>query len=249
MIRVEHAGSVSRLTLDRPDARNALTPEMLDALARAASEMPHETRAVILRAEGPVFCSGFDLNLCRDDPQGSTLAKLLDGLSTAVTALRAQPCPVVAVVQGAAVAGGCALLGGADIVICAADARFGYPVTRLGISPAVSAPTLAAAVSGGSMRAMLLDPGLIDAPHARRLGLVSEILPDAASAEARARTLGETLAAKGPGAIVATRRLLQELSGPTPRDSRAALDRSLGLVGGHEERDLLPKAWAPRPGR
>src|SRR5690606_31084299 len=90
-------------------------------------------RALLLRGEGPVFCAGFDLDACRHDPLA--MRALLTGLSATILALRTCPCPVVIAAQGAAIAGGCALLGGADFVVTDAQARFGYPVTLLGISP------------------------------------------------------------------------------------------------------------------
>lgn len=247
MIRAEMRANVGLISLARPDARNALTPSMLSDLAVAATDLGARCGAILLTGDGAAFCAGFDLNLCRDDPSGDTLRSLLQGLSDAIRALRSQPAPVVACVQGAAVAGGCALLGGADIVIASSEAKFGYPVTRLGISPSVSAPFLLATVEPGSTRALQLDPGLFRADDARRLGLVGELHPDPAAALARAGRIAEELAAKPREALAATRRLLQQLTGPTDTLATTGLDRSLGLVGGTEERNLLPKAWAARP--
>lgn len=247
MIRSELRDNVGLITLARPDARNALTPSMLNDLAAAAADLGDRCGAILLSGEGPAFCAGFDLNLCRDDSSADTLRSLLKGLSDAIRALRAQPAPVVACVQGAAVAGGCALLGGADIVIASSESKFGYPVTKLGISPSVSSPFLIATVHPGSTRALQLDPGLFRADEALRLGLVGELQPDPAAAIARAGRIAEELAAKPQEAIAATRRLLQQLTGPTDALATNGLDRSLGLVGGTEERNLLPKAWAARP--
>lgn len=246
MIRSELRANVGHLTLARPEARNALTPSMLSDLAAAATDLGARCGTILLRGDGPAFCAGFDLNLCRDDPQGATLRSLLQGLSDAIRALRAQPAPVVACVQGAAVAGGCALLGGADIVIASSEAKFGYPVTKLGISPSVSSPFLLATVEPGSTRALQLDPGLFRADDALRLGLIGELHPDPAAALERAGRIAEELAAKPRGAMDATRRLLQQLTGPSDALAATGLHRSLGLVGGMEEHDLLPKAWAAR---
>ena len=249
MIRSNHENRTTTLTLARPESRNALTPEMLGALCEAIATIPEDAGAVVLRGDGPAFCAGFDLNLCRDDPDGAALASLLTGLSRAIEALRAQSAPVIAVVQGAAIAGGCALLGGADFVIATTDARFGYPVTRLGISPSVSAPTLVGSIAGGAVRSLLLDSGLVPATEAQRLGLVGEIHPDHAAADARSVEVAQLLSSKGPAAIRTTRRLLQELGGPSSAWAEAGLARSLGLVGGPEQKELLPRAWAARPSR
>jgi enoyl-CoA hydratase/carnithine racemase len=246
MIRIDHRADIGFLTLARPDARNALTPTMLRDLAASAADLGSRSRAILLAGEGAAFCAGFDLNLCRDDPSGDTLRSLLRGLSDAILSLRNQPAPVIACVQGAAVAGGCALLGGADIVIASAEARLGYPVTKLGISPSVSTPFLFSSVDAGPTRSLQLDPGLISTAEGHRIGLVGEVLPDPAAALARATQIASEIGSKPPQAISATRRLLQELTGPTDALASVGLARSLGLVGGPEERVLLPKAWAGR---
>lgn len=234
MIARERSGDVERLTLSRPERRNALTPAMLEDLATHI-ENAGDAHALLLLGEGRVFCAGFDLALCVGEDGDNNLRALLQGLSRCIVGMRALACPVVLGVQGAAIAGGCALLGGGDVVIAHPDAKLGYPVTRLGISPAVSAPFLRA-IPDGQARRLMLDPGLIAGRRAHTMGLVHELTDDPA---ARAMELAEQLAAKPPHALAATKAWLNELS---PADAQHGLDTSLSLVGNDESHSLLTAA-------
>ncbi len=234
MIARERIGTIERLVLSRPERRNALTPAMLDDLATHL-ENAADAHAVLLLGEGKAFCAGFDLDLCVGEGGDDNLRALLAGLSRCIVAMRALPCPVVLGVQGAAIAGGCALLGGGDIVIASPDAKLGYPVTRLGISPAVSAPFLRA-IPDGQGRRLMLDPGLIDGRRAHETGLVHELSNEPA---AHAMELTERLTAKPPHALAATKRWLNELA---PADAQRGLDTSLSLVGNAESHERLASA-------
>jgi methylglutaconyl-CoA hydratase len=241
---VERDGaSVGRITLDRPDKKNALTPEMLIGLHGAVlAQSSGAIGALVIEGNGAAFCSGFDLSLCRDN--SDALAVLLSRLSAVVRAMRACPCPVVAAAHGAAIAGGCALLGGADVVVSHADAKIGYPVVRLGISPAVSAPFLRLGVGDGRARERLLDSTLISGWEAARLGLVHECLEDAGKVRDRAMAIALALAGKPAPAVRATKALLNQIDGSTdPGPADAALQASLGLVGSAEERERLAALW------
>ncbi|MEQ9096179.1 MAG: enoyl-CoA hydratase/isomerase family protein [Phycisphaerales bacterium] len=237
MIARERIGDVERLILSRPDRRNALTPAMLADLA-GHIERAGDARALLLLGEGRVFCAGFDLDLCVGQQGEANLRSLLTDLSRCVAAMRALPIPVVIGVQGAAIAGGCALLGGGDVVIAHPDAKLGYPVTRLGISPAVSAPFIA--VAPGQARRLMLDPGLIDARRAHRIGLVHELHDEPA---ARAMEQAEHWCAKPAHALADTKHWLNELS---PADASQGLDTSLSLVGNDESHRLLAAALEKR---
>jgi len=239
-------GSVALILLDRPGKRNALTPDMLHNIADAADLVhagPGKARAVVLAGEGPVFCAGFDLALCRDDQEA--MADLLSRLSRAIRSLRRLPVPVVVAAHGGAIAGGCALLGGADVVVADERAKFGYPVVRLGVSPAVTAPALRQAIGEGAARRRLLDPGLIDGREAHRIGLAHDLVPLPEDVRARAIETARTLAAKPHHSIVATKRWLNELDGSYDDEAfDAALRASLRLAGGEEERRRLAAMWS-----
>ncbi len=245
MIAVEPFNSVAVIRLDRAHKRNALTVSMLAGL-RQALDNSMSARAVVLSGVGEAFCAGFDLTACRDDD--SVLPALLSGLSAVARALREHPAPVVVSAHGAALAGGCALLAAADFAVTTATARIGYPVVRLGVSPAVSAPLLRLAVGNGHARERLLDPGLIDGLHALQIGLVTECVPTTAECEARAIALALQLADKPRHALAYTKRWLNQLDGSSDSPLLdAGLHASLGIVGSPEQRELLPQAWTAKP--
>ena len=244
MIRVELEDQIAFLTLARPEKRNAMAPGMLDDLAAAVESLPPDVRCITLRGDGPTFCAGFDLKRCAADPSGDTMRRLLTGLSRCVRALRAADAPVVAAVQGAAVAGGCALLGGADVVIAERQTRLGYPVARIGVSPAVSAPFLTATIADGPARTLQLDPELISAEQALSIGLVHELADGPDDLERRARESARRLATRPGHGVAATKRLLNELAQPRTAHADAALDVSLSRVGSSEERDRLAALWS-----
>ncbi|MDX2114760.1 MAG: enoyl-CoA hydratase/isomerase family protein [Planctomycetota bacterium] len=249
MIRIERYndprfGQVCAIVLDRPERRNALTPAALLDLKRCALELGAEEacRAVLVRGEGPMFCSGFDLSLCKDDP--GVLTSLLSGLSEVIRTLRQLGKPVVIAAHGGALAGGCALLGGADLVITHGDAKLGYPVVTLGISPAVSGPFLAKSVGIAAARSMLLDPRLISGADAGRLGL-AHVVDTAEDVLPRAQIEAVKLAEKPGHAMRATKAWLNEVDGSNDAASAGAgLAASLSLVGGAEERLLLGEMLA-----
>lgn len=243
MIRVTLEGGVAHLVLDRPDKRNALTPEMLASLISGVTQIEATpARVLLLRGEGSVFCAGFDLTLCRDHPDGAMMRSLLSGLSEAIRSLRSQRRPVVIAAHGAAVAGGCALLGAGDVVITNDQARLGYPVVRLGVSPAVSAPFLRLRTAGGAARERLLDPSVITGKEAQRIGLVSRSVATPAEVHESALAEARALAEKPPTAMAATRRLIEEIEDVRETGWRA-LAVSLSLTGKDEERRLLPSVW------
>lgn len=235
-----HDQEVATIRLNRPDKKNAMTPEMLEGFCAAVADSKDRARAVVVCGAGDVFCSGFDLAMCLKD-QG-VLGALLRGLSRAIVALREHPAPVVAAVQGAAIAGGCALLGGADVIVTHNDAKLGYPVVRLGISPAVNAPFMMQSLGSGGMRARFLDTQLISGREAFRSGLAHECVEAAHEVQPRAHTFAAALAAKPQPGIQATKAWLNELDGATtPARISQALLTSLELVGSTEERERLSK--------
>ncbi len=258
MIRVDShdEGRVVVVWLSRPEKRNALTPSGLSQLARAATEAvtgavtgaENDARVVVLAGEGKVFCAGFDLSLCRESPDGAVMRELLTNLSHAIATLRGLAVPVVAAAHGAAIAGGCALLGGADIVVGDAAGRYGYPVVRLGVSPAVSAPFLRAALAGGATRERLLDPAFVSGCEAHRLGLVHELVQQAGEVLPRAMSIARSLAKKPNQSLATTKHWLNELDGTDNADTiERALNVSLARTGSDEERAYLPAAWTKDP--
>ena len=244
MIDVTPHGEISIIRLDRPAKRNAQTPAMLASLVGAV-ERANSARAIVLSGVGEVFCAGFDLTLCRDD--NAVLGALLTGLSQAVRALRSAPCPVVVSAHGAAIAGGCALAAAGDIVVTNSGAKLGYPVVKLGISPAVNAPVLRASIGDGAARTRALDPGLVDGREACRVGLAHFCVEGAAQCEAEAIRIAEGLAQKPRQGLGYTKRWLGELDGTLDEKGwERALAASMSLVGSAEQVERLAAVWAEK---
>ncbi len=236
-------GPVASITLDDPARRNALSVAMFDALdASLAAVAGHEASAVLrLRGNGPAFCAGFDLEACVAD--ATLLPQFIRRLSAVNRALRRLRHVVVAEVQGAALAGGCALLSACDFVCVAPDAQLGYPVHRIGVSPAVSLPTLRQAV-GGNARPLTLEGTIIDGRRALAIGLATHCEEDLPGAVGR---LCDRLAEKGPAALAATKAWLNELDGSDGDDAfERTAEASASLCSDPDCRERLERFWAQR---
>lgn len=254
-------GRVSAVTLRNPARRNALDLAALNALEHAIREARQQCEervsdCVVVRADGEAFCAGFDLAACAETP--ALVGDFLHRLSACVQTLRSIDAPVVARVQGAALAGGCALLTGCDFVAVATNAQLGYPTHRIGISPAVSIPSLFSRM-GGNARALLLANDLIDGNEALARGLATSVSqPEALDRDFE--LLVARVLSKGPEALRATKawlRTLEErgdgvLGRVVARDQHAferARDASIALGEGDEFASMLRAFWASRGGR
>jgi len=200
---IAREGARVTIALRNPDRRNALTVEVLQAIEQAAHDAS-DASVLLLRGAGPVFCSGFDMDLVRE--QDGYLQQLIDALSKTIRSLRRCPATTLVHVQGAAVAGGCALAMACDIVTAPASARFGYPVHQLGISPAVTLPVLLPA-AGGFARRMVTDGRLYGAKLLHEHGIVHVLLAEGASPDA----LVEQLLNRGTHTSHVTKQWLNEL--------------------------------------
>jgi methylglutaconyl-CoA hydratase len=210
------------ITLDRPERRNAMNPEMVaeltDSLQAAAADS--RCRAVLLRAEGPAFCSGMDLDSLRRMLGQPFEANLEDSrrMATLLDLVWTLPKPVVAAVQGAALGGGCGLAAVCDVTIAAHDAMLGFPEVKIGFVPAIVSVFLVRLVGHAHARELLVTGRSLGAVEAGQVGLVNDVVP-ATEVDARARELAAQLAAGSLQAVAATKRLLSEI----PRDE---LDRA-----------------------
>jgi methylglutaconyl-CoA hydratase len=216
----ERSGGVARLTLNRPDKRNALNGELVSALAAAMQRTAGdpEVRVVALAGAGKDFCAGLDLaELARiADPavedrydQGLAEARALAGL---FARMRAHPRPIVALVQGRALAGGCGLATACDLVLAREEAELGYPEVHLGFVPALVMSLLRRKVGEGWAFELVGLGNRYSAPQAMSMGLVNRVFgTDAFDRESAAYL--EELASRPPGALSLTKRLLYELDG------------------------------------
>lgn len=206
----EVGGPVAIVTLNRPDARNAMSnrmvEELLNCFTKLASERHAGTRAVVLRASGNVFCAGGDLHdlSASDAPGESDAVARLDKLLRAVNEA---PQVVIARVQGPALGGGLGLVCVADIVVAGASASFGMPEVRLGIVPALISPFVVARVGLPRARYMMLTGKRFCAAEALSLELISELVSDDELDDATNRLIADILKC-APNALRACKRLL-----------------------------------------
>jgi enoyl-CoA hydratase/carnithine racemase len=204
-VRVE-AGPVWRITLDRPQARNAVSSAMLAAIAEALGRaaVDPEARVVLLAGTGDHFCAGADLDEVADAPgDGFGYGA---GLESVLAALADHPLPVIARVQGAALGAGCQLLSACDLVVAAEDARIGIPSSRLGIVIGFeSVQRLVLSVGPRRASELLLTGRDISGRQAAAWGLVTEAVPPAKLAE-RAEAVVAELAAMAPLSVRASKR-------------------------------------------
>jgi len=244
-VMVSFEGARADIRLNRPAVRNALNDAMFDALDAAVAQIAadEDVTTAVFSGQGPAFCSGFDLSEASRSP--GVLASFLKRLSTVCSAIRSMPQVTIASIEGAALAGGCALAAASDYVVASEDAQFGYPVHRIGLSPAVNIPMVAGRCQGGAARSLLLGGEIITAREALRIGLVTQVSTGGTAAEVDA--LCARLQEKGRAALRATKQWLNRLDGTADSDRLAlALSGSLSLAGGEEERRLLGEFLASR---
>jgi enoyl-CoA hydratase/carnithine racemase len=194
---------VATVSMRATDRRNALDLAMLEAIRDAAAQASGAS-VLLLEGVGPSFCAGFNFDHLRAG--ASAVDALIDSLSRTCRALRRCPATVVADVQGAAIAGGCALAVSADVLIARRGTVLGYPVHPLGISPAVTIPVLLPA-AGGLARSLLMGGAVHTAEWLYDRGVVHHLL----DREARRTPIIDHLVSRGVAASHATKRWLNEL--------------------------------------
>jgi methylglutaconyl-CoA hydratase len=221
-------GRAVTLTLNRPEARNALSRGLLAALSDALTAVSAESapRAVILTGAGTVFCAGMDLKEAaergtRADPEAQkTTVADLQAFADVLQQLHTLDKPTIAALNGDALAGGAGLATACDFVLAAAGARVGYPEVKRGLVAAVVIHDLVRLIGAGRARWLLLRGQPIGVEEAERWGLVSRVVP-AASLNAEAHKLAGELAECGPRAIATIKHLLDEATSRPP-DLRGA---------------------------
>jgi methylglutaconyl-CoA hydratase len=215
-VLVTLAGGVLTATLNRPDKRNAIDTAMIDGLLAMfeRADLDAEVRVVALRGAGQDFCAGMDLSelLASADhtvDQNRQAALHFGGL---FVRMRRLPKPVVAVVRGRALAGGCGLATGCDLVLAAESAQFGYPEVQRGFVPAIVMTLLRRAVGEKVAFDLAATGRLLDATAAAAAGLVSRVYEDAAFEEQVGDVL-RGLAAASPTALAFTKQQFYQLDG------------------------------------
>jgi methylglutaconyl-CoA hydratase len=206
-LRIERDGQVLRVTIARPERRNAFDAALIAELTESFADVG-DARAVVLSGEGESFCAGADIEWQRSAIDLSLDENVEDALRLyrMCETIDRCPAPVVARVQGHALGGGSGLVACADIAIAARDAVFGFSEVKLGIIPAVISPFVLPKI-GSHARRYFLTGERFDAETALRIGLVHELADDLdASVE---RVLSELLTA-GPEAVREAKKLIRE---------------------------------------
>ncbi len=206
-LRIERDGPILRVTLARPERRNAFDAELIQALTGAFADVG-DARAVVLAGEGESFCAGADIDWQRAAIDLSYEENVDDalGLYRMLEAIDSCPAPVVASIQGYCLGGGCGLATCADIALAAEDATFGFSEAKLGIVPAVISPFVLPRIGEGAARRYFLTGERFDAAAALQIGLVHEVAEDLDGA--CARVVAELLSS-GPEAVRAAKQLIR----------------------------------------
>lgn len=220
-IRVESSDGVARITLARPEKRNALDHETTHELLQAFTSCAQHTgtRAVLLAADGDDFCAGADLTALAGMLDAGAEVHYADAeaLGRVFIAMREMPKPVIAVVQGRALAGGAGLATAADIVIAHEDAQFGYPEVLVGFVPAMVMTMLRRSVGEKRAYDLVASGRRISATEALDMGLVSRVLPGRDFAS-KVDDIVREIAASSASAQALTKTLFYQLDGLDFRD-------------------------------
>ena len=220
------ARGIVTLTLDRPEAKNALSAELVAELTAALEALSGDAnvRAVVLTGAGSVFCAGADIGEMRaagaaGKEQNEADSRRFAGM---LRALERQPQPTIALVNGAAFGGAIGLIAACDIAIASAGARFSLSEVRLGLVPAMISPYVLRALGTREARRWCLTGEVMDAATARRIGLVHETAEDDVLAGTLEGMLSALLAG-GPQAQAEIKRLLRHVAGRNDAGDEALL--------------------------
>jgi isohexenylglutaconyl-CoA hydratase len=264
LLRLERG--VLHVTFNRPERKNALSPQMIDELIStiAAASTAPELRAIVLRGAGGSFCAGADVkemgkaslprraSMPPDDSPRAVTARNNRLFGELVTAVRGAVQPVIAVVEGAVMGGGFGVVCASDIALALHDARFGMPETSLGLVPAQIAPFVVERIGLTQARRLMLTGARIDGREAARLGIVHEVFDDVTALEAGLDAVIALFRRCAPRANAATKSLVLATPG---RELRSLLNDAAEVFAdaatGDEAREGMaafaekrPPSWA-----
>jgi len=238
IVRLETRGAVAVLTLDRPKALNALDTATLEAICARCDEiggMP-DVRAVVLTGEGRAFAAGADIAEMRAQNPGQAEAFSRLG-HRATAALESLAVPAIAAVNGFALGGGCEFALACDWIYASEKARFGQPEVGLGLIPGFGGTTrLVRRVGIAWAKEIVLTGEPLDAETAQRIGLANRVFAPEALLDA-AVAAGEAVAAKGPLAVAAAKRVIQQGQDADLRVAHALEQQAFGLVSASADRN------------
>ena len=227
MLLVESDGGVIRLTLNRPEKRNALSHELLLELQQAITEIGADPKArvVILGSRGPVFCSGHDLTEMVGQSE-ETYRDLFDLCTRVMLGLRRLPQPVIARVQGVATAAGCQLVAACDLAVAAEEATFATPGVKIGLFCTTPMVPLVRAIPAKPALEMLFTGAPITARRACELGLVNRVVA-AGELDTTIKSFTDTICAMSPAVIRTGKRAFYAIDG---LDEPAAYETAVPIM-------------------
>jgi methylglutaconyl-CoA hydratase len=248
-VRYDVDGAVARLTLDRPEARNALDASSLaalrDGLHDAASD-PH-VRAVVVTGAGSVFCAGADLAATSTSADGGFTAAGPQALADVLEAMLTMPKPVIARVQGSVAGGGIGLVAAADLAVAVDTAKFAFSEVRVGVAPAVISVVVLARMSRSVATELMLTGARVDAARVQAAGLVQRVA-SADQLDAVVDAWVRDIELSGPAAVAATKQLLATIPTMSRADAWAwTTQLSASLFGSAEAAEGMSAFLQRRP--
>jgi methylglutaconyl-CoA hydratase len=224
-IEIQSDDTLALITLNRPQKRNAISAQMIAELLAALNEVESGSeRVAIITGAGKDFCAGMDLDALKSLATQSPEQNLADARRTAefFRRLWSFPKPLIAAVNGAALAGGCGIATLCDFTLAVPQAKFGYTEVRVGFIPALVSKFLERQVGEKLARDLLLTARIVGPVEAMAIGLLTRVVP-ADQLMVSARELATILIANSPGSLMATKRLLV-------RTNEAEIDRCIELA-------------------
>ena len=225
MLEVTKNGGVARVTLNRPELRNAFDDALIAGLTKAFLEIERDAsvRVMVLAGNGPAFCAGADLNWMKrmagyGYDENLADAKALAGMLAALDRL---PKPTIARVHGPVFAGGTGLVAACDIAVGTPEAKFCLSEAKLGLSPATISPYVMRAMGERNARRYFLTAEVFDAEEALRVGMLSSLVP-ASALDSAVDELAKHLLAGGPEAHAKIKALIRAVAGRRPDDALVA---------------------------
>ena len=224
-LRSEQAGNVLRITMSRPEQRNAFDAALIEELTEAFSPVGDDVRAVVLAGEGTSFSAGADVEWMRAAVELSYEENVADArrLRKMLETIDSCPAPVIARVQGHALGGGCGLVACSDIAVAEPETKFAFSEVKLGIIPAVISPFALGKIGAGAARRYFVTGERFDAATALRIGLVHELAEDL---DAAVDDLLEELRSAGPEAVRHAKKLVLERPDGLATERRIAQRRT-----------------------
>ena len=224
-LRSEQAGNVLRITMSRPEQRNAFDAALIEELTEAFSPVGDDVRAVVLAGEGTSFSAGADVEWMRAAVELSYEENVADArrLRKMLETIDSCAAPVIARVQGHALGGGCGLVACSDIAVAEPETKFAFSEVKLGIIPAVISPFALGKIGAGAARRYFVTGERFDAATALRIGLVHELAEDL---DAAVDDLLEELRSAGPEAARHAKKLVLERPDGLATERRIAQRRT-----------------------